>query len=81
MLMEGREMDSAELVVGRIDGYSTIPLTLAWVNILKRSKGVDNLKRVCLSHGINWDKVIYAQIEVWDPDTGFCIHDLLDCAG
>lgn len=77
MLMEGREMDSVELVIGRVDGYSTIPLTLAWANILKRSKGVDNLKRVCLSHGINWDGVIYAQIEMWDLENGFSIYNLI----
>jgi hypothetical protein len=79
--VEGRGMASIELVVGKVDGFSVIPLTLAWASILKRSKGVDNLKRVCASHGVPWDKVIYAQIEVEDPDNGFSVHNLLDCAG
>jgi len=74
-------MASIELVVGKVDGFSVIPLTLAWASILKRSRGVDNLKRVCASHGVPWDKVIYAQIEVEDPDNGFSVHNLLDCAG
>lgn len=73
-------MENVELVIGRVDGYSTIPLTLAWANLLKRSKGTDNLKRICASHGVPWDGVIYAQIEMLDPDYGFSIHNLLDCA-
>ena len=71
-------MNSIELVVGTINGYSTIPLTRAWARILKESKSVDNLKSIVLSNGIKWDTVMYAQIECDDPDNGFEIHNLLD---
>lgn len=75
---EERRMASIELVIGKANGFSVIPLTRAWANILKNSKNVDNVKRVCLSHGIKWEGVIYAQIEVEDPDNGFSIYNLLD---
>ncbi len=71
-------MSGIELVIGKIDGLSVIPLTQAWATILKNSKSVDNLREICLSHGVEWDKVIYAQIEMDDPDYGFSIHNLLD---
>lgn len=71
-------MASIELVIGKSNGFSVIPLTRAWANILKNSKNVDNVKRVCLSHGVKWEEVIYAQIEVEDPDNGFSIYNLLD---
>lgn len=74
-------MASIELVVGKIDGFTVIPLTRAWANILKEDKTVNNLKNIAASHGVPWEKVIYAQIEIEDPDTGFSIHGLLDCAG
>ena len=70
-------MASIELVVGKIDGFAIIPLTRAWANILKEDKTVDNLKNIASSHGVQWDDVIYAQIEVEDTDNGFSIHDLL----
>lgn len=71
-------MASIELVVGKIDGFAVIPLTRAWANILKEDKTVDNLKSIAVSNGVPWDKVIYAQIEIEDPDTGFSITNLLD---
>ena len=74
-------MASIELVVGKVDGFTVIPLTRAWVSILKGDKTVDNLKSIVTSNGVPWDKVIYAQIEVEDPDNGFSITNLLDCAG
>jgi hypothetical protein len=74
---EGR-MASIELVVGKVDGFAVIPLTLAWANILKADKGVDNLKSIVATNGVPWDKVIYAQIEMDDPDYGFSITNLLD---
>jgi hypothetical protein len=80
-MQEEEEMASIELVVGKIDGFAVIPLTRAWAAILKADKTVDNLKNIASSHGVPWDKVIYAQIEVEDPDNGFSIHNLLDCAG
>jgi hypothetical protein len=80
MQEEGR-MASIELVVGKVDGFTVIPLTRAWASILKGDKTVDNLKSIVTSNGVPWDKVIYAQIEVEDPDNGFSITNLLDCAG
>ena len=71
-------MDSIELVIGTVKGYSVIPLTRAWANILKENKSVGDLRSIVLSHGINWDTVMYAQIEVQDPDNGFQIFNLLD---
>ena len=67
-------MRSIELVVGTTNGYTVIPLTLAWANILKG----DNLKSIILSHGVNWDTVLYAQIEQEDADEGLSIYNLLD---
>jgi hypothetical protein len=80
MQEEGR-MASIELVVGKVDGFTVIPLTRAWASILNGDKTVDNLKSIVTSNGVPWDKVIYAQIEVEDPDNGFSITNLLDCAG
>lgn len=74
-------MSSIELVVGKIDGFTVIPLTHAWATILKEDRSVDSLKSIVVSNGVPWDKVIYAQIEVEDPDNGFSITNLLDCAG
>lgn len=74
-------MASIELVVGKIDGFAVIPLTRAWANILKGDNTVDNLRSIAATNGVPWDKVIYAQIEVEDPDNGFSVHNLLDCAG
>ena len=74
-------MASIELVVGKIDGFAVIPLTRAWATILKEDRSVDSLKSIVVSNGVPWDKVIYAQIEVEDPDNGFSITNLLDCAG
>jgi hypothetical protein len=71
-------MRSIELVVGTTNGYTVIPLTLAWANMLKANKNVDSLKVIAISHGVNWDTVMYAQIECDDPDNGFEIHNLLD---
>lgn len=71
-------MRSIELVVGTTNGYTVIPLTLAWVNILKGSKKVDNLKSIILSHGVNWDTVLYAQIEEDDAEEGPSVYNLLD---
>jgi len=71
-------MDSIELVIGTVKGYSVIPLTRAWAHILKENKGVGDLRSIVLSHGIKWDTVMYAQIEVQDPDNGFQIFNLLD---
>lgn len=71
-------MRSIELVVGTTNGYTVIPLTLAWANILKGAKKVDNLKSIILSHGVNWDTVLYAQIEEEDADEGLSIYNLLD---
>lgn len=74
-------MASIELVVGKIDGFAVIPLTRAWAAILKGDKTVDNLRSIVATNGVPWEKVIYAQIEIEDPDNGFSIHNLLDCAG
>lgn len=71
-------MASIELVVGKIDGFTVIPLTRAWANILKEDKTVDNLKSIIMTNGVTWEKVIYAQIEIEDPDHGFSITNLLD---
>lgn len=71
-------MASIELVVGKVDGFTVIPLTRAWAGVLKNSQTVDNLKSIIMSNGVPWDKVIYAQIEVEDPDNGLSIHNLLD---
>lgn len=71
-------MRSIELVVGTTNGYTVIPLTLAWANTLKGSKKVDNLKSIILSHGVNWDTVLYAQIEEDDAEEGPSVYNLLD---
>jgi len=71
-------MASIELVVGKVDGFTVIPLTRAWANILKSDKTVDNLKSIAATNGVPWEKVIYAQIEIEDPDYGFSITNLLD---
>jgi len=74
-------MSFIELVVGTTYGYSAIPLTRSWATILKESGTVDNLRSILASNGVPWDTVMYAQIEVEDPDNGFSITNLLDCAG
>ena len=71
-------MSFIELVVGTERGHSTIPLTRAWATILKEDKTVDNLRNICASNGVPWNTVMYAQIEVQDPDNGFSIYNLLD---
>lgn len=71
-------MRNIELLVGTTNGYSVIPITLAWANILKGERKVDTLKSLVLSHGVNWDTVLYAQIEEEDADNGLSIYNLLD---
>ena len=73
-------MNYIELVVGMDNGYAAIPITHAWANILKRSKSVGDLKTLVMSHGVNWNRVIYAKIEE-QKDGEFSIHNLLDCSG
>lgn len=74
-------MRSIELVVGTEGKKTVIPIASVWAEMLMGKNSIKLLQVMSITHGVDWDKVIYARIEIDDPDTGFSMHNLLDCAG
>lgn len=74
-------MRSIELVVGTEKKRTVIPIASVWAEMLMQKNSIKLLQVMSITHGVDWDEVIYARIEIDDPDTGFSMHNLLDCAG
>jgi hypothetical protein len=70
-------MRSIELVVGTPYKRTVIPIASVWAEMLLAHKASKMLQVMSITHGVEWDEVTYAHIEVNDPDNGKTIHNLL----
>jgi hypothetical protein len=72
-------MASYNLVVGLTDGVTaSLEITRAWAGILRKGD-ISSLTSIVKGQGLEWNKVIRAEIQIEDPDYGFSIHNLFDC--
>ena len=72
-------MASYNLVVGLTDGViASLEITRAWAGILQKGD-ISSLTSIVSGQGLEWNKVIRAEIQIEDPDYGYSTHNLLDC--
>lgn len=72
-----KTMIESRLILDTENHRHVFPLTRAWVDTLK-NEGIQPLKSFVVQCGLDWDRIILAEIWENSEEEGTSIHNLLD---